>query len=205
MRKGSAGRSGSPEIPREEIFITTKVWNSDQGYERTLAAFEASLQRLGMEYVDLYLIHWPVKGKYKETWRALETLYKEGKARAIGVSNFQVHHLEDLMADAEIKPMVNQVEFHPFLTQEKLRDFCRREGIQLEAWSPLMRGEVVNVPEIVELAEKYGKRRPRSCCAGISSTASSPSPNRCGKRESGKTPTCSISNCRRRTWRNWMH
>ncbi len=144
-------------IPREEIFITTKVWNSDQGYERTLAAFEASLQRLGMEYVDLYLIHWPVKGKYKETWRALETLYKEGKARAIGVSNFQVHHLEDLMADAEIKPMVNQVEFHPFLTQEKLRDFCRREGIQLEAWSPLMRGEVVNVPEIVELAEKYGK------------------------------------------------
>jgi diketogulonate reductase-like aldo/keto reductase len=144
-------------IPREEIFITTKVWNSDQGYERTLAAFEASLQRLGMEYVDLYLIHWPVKGKYKETWRALETLYKEGKARAIGVSKFQVHHLEDLMADAEIKPMVNQVEFHPFLTQEKLRDFCRREGIQLEAWSPLMRGEVVNVPEIVELAEKYGK------------------------------------------------
>ena len=144
-------------IPREEIFVTTKVWNSDQGYESTLAAFEASLRRLGMEYVDLYLIHWPVKGKYKETWRALEDLYKEGKARATGVSNFQVHHLEDLMADAEIKPMVNQVEFHPFLTQEKLRDFCRKEGIQLEAWSPLMRGEVVNVPEIVELSEKYGK------------------------------------------------
>lgn len=144
-------------IPREEIFITTKVWNSDQGYESTLAAFEASLRRLGMEYVDLYLIHWPVKGKYKETWRAMETLYKEGKVRAIGVSNFQVHHLKDLMSDAEIKPMVNQVEFHPFLTQEKLRDFCRNEGIQLEAWSPLMRGEVVNVPEIVELSEKYGK------------------------------------------------
>lgn len=144
-------------IPREELFITTKVWNSDQGYESTLAAFEASLRRLGMEYVDLYLIHWPVKGKYKETWRALQTLYKEGKAKAIGVSNFQVHHLEDLMADAEIKPMVNQVEFHPFLTQEKLREFCRKEGIQLEAWSPLMRGEVVRVPEIVQLSEKYRK------------------------------------------------
>lgn len=145
------------EVSREELFITTKVWNTDQGYDSTLAAFEASLRRLGMEYVDLYLIHWPVKGKYKETWRALETLYREGRVRAIGVSNFQVHHLEDLMADAEIKPMVNQVEFHPFLTQETLRAFCRKEGIQLEAWSPLMRGEVMNVPEIVELSKKYGK------------------------------------------------
>lgn len=144
-------------IAREEIFITTKVWNTEQGYESTLAAFEASLRRLGMEYVDLYLVHWPVKGKYKETWRALETLYKEGKTRAIGVSNFQIHHLKDLMADAEIKPMVNQVEFHPFLTQEELRNFCRKEGIQLEAWRPLMRGEVANVPEIVELSKKYGK------------------------------------------------
>jgi diketogulonate reductase-like aldo/keto reductase len=144
-------------VSREELFITTKVWNTDQGYDSTLAAFEASLRRLGMEYVDLYLIHWPVKGKYKETWRALETLYREGRVRAIGVSNFQVHHLEDLMADAEIKPMVNQVEFHPFLTQETLRAFCRKEGIQLEAWSPLMRGEVMNVPEIVELSKKYGK------------------------------------------------
>lgn len=144
-------------VSREELFITTKVWNTDQGYDSTLAAFEASLRRLGMEYVDLYLIHWPVKGKYKETWRALETLYREGRVRAIGVSNFQVHHMEDLMADAEIKPMVNQVEFHPFLTQETLRAFCRKEGIQLEAWSPLMRGEVMNVPEIVELSKKYGK------------------------------------------------
>ena len=120
-------------VSREELFITTKVWNTDQGYDSTLAAFEASLRRLGMEYVDLYLIHWPVKGKYKETWRALETLYREGRVRAIGVSNFQVHHLEDLMADAEIKPMVNQVEFHPFLTQETLRAFCRKRG---SSWRP---------------------------------------------------------------------
>jgi len=113
-------------LPREEVFITTKVWNDRQGYESTLQAFEESRQRLGVEYVDLYLIHWPVKGKYKETWRALEKLYKDGWVRAIGVSNFQIHHLEDLLADCEIRPMVNQVELHPRLTQEPLRDFCRK-------------------------------------------------------------------------------
>ncbi|MBN2910327.1 aldo/keto reductase [Polycladomyces sp. WAk] len=144
-------------VRREELFITTKVWNTDQGYDSTLAAFEASLQRLGIDYVDLYLIHWPVAGKYKETWKALEKIYRDGRARAIGVSNFQVHHLEDLMADAEIKPMVNQVEFHPYLTQVELREYCSQHGIQVEAWRPLMKGEVANVPEIRELAVKYGK------------------------------------------------
>ncbi|KPC74675.1 glyoxal reductase [Thermoactinomyces vulgaris] len=144
-------------VPREELFITTKVWNADQGYESTLQAFEESRTKLGLEYVDLYLIHWPVKGKYKETWKALERLYKDGKVRAIGVSNFQVHHLEDLMADCEVKPMVNQVEFHPYLVQTELRAFCKQAGIQLEAWSPLMQGEVFRVPLLQELAEKYGK------------------------------------------------
>jgi diketogulonate reductase-like aldo/keto reductase len=144
-------------VPREELFITTKVWNADQGYESTLQAFEESRAKLGLEYVDLYLIHWPVKGKYKETWKALEKLYKDGKVRAIGVSNFQVHHLEDLMADCEVKPMVNQVEFHPYLVQTELRTFCKQAGIQLEAWSPLMQGEVFRVPLLQELAEKYGK------------------------------------------------
>ncbi|WP_124727893.1 aldo/keto reductase [Staphylospora marina] len=144
-------------VPREELFITTKVWNSDQGYDSTLKAFEASLERLGMDYVDLYLIHWPVKGKYKETWKALEKLYKEGRVRAIGVSNFQTHHLDDLLQDAEINPMVNQVELHPWLTQKELREYCSRHHIVLEAWSPLMRGKVTEVPEIVRLAEKYGK------------------------------------------------
>lgn len=100
-------------VAREDLFITTKVWNSDQGYESTLAAFEASMERLELEYLDLYLIHWPVKGKYKDTWRALEKLHKEGRIRAIGVSNFQIHHLEDLMIDATIKPAVNQVEPSP--------------------------------------------------------------------------------------------
>lgn len=144
-------------ISREEIFITTKVWNDQQGYETTLKAFEESRKKLNLEYIDLYLIHWPVKGMYKETWRAIEKLYKDGFVRAIGVSNFQTHHLESLMADCEIKPMVNQVEFHPRLTQKELLSFCKKEHIQLEAWSPLMRGEVLSHPTITELARKYEK------------------------------------------------
>lgn len=144
-------------VPREEIFLTTKVWNSDQGFESTLAAFEESRKKLDVEYVDLYLVHWPVNGKYKETWKALEKLYKEGWVRAVGVSNFQVHHLQDLIADSEMKPMVNQVEFHPYLNQKELRAYCQQEQIQLEAWSPLMQGKVGEEPTIVQLAEKYGK------------------------------------------------
>lgn len=144
-------------VPREELFITTKVWNSDQGYESTLQAFETSMEKLGLDYLDLYLIHWPVAGKYKETWKALEKLYKDGRVRAIGVSNFHVHHLKDLMADAEIKPMVNQVEYHPHLAQNELLEFCKAEGIQMEAWSPLKQGELLSEPTIVEIAEKHKK------------------------------------------------
>lgn len=144
-------------VPREELFITTKVWNSDQGYESTLQAFETSMEKLGLDYLDLYLIHWPVAGKYKETWKALEKLYKDGRVRAIGVSNFHVHHLKDLMADAEIKPMVNQVEYHPHLAQNELLEFCKAEGIQMEAWSPLKQGELLSEPAIVEIAEKHKK------------------------------------------------
>jgi methylglyoxal/glyoxal reductase len=144
-------------VPREELFITTKVWNSDQGYESTLQAFETSMEKLGLDYLDLYLIHWPVAGKYKETWKALEKLYKDGRVRAIGVSNFHVHHLKDLMADAEIKPMVNQVEYHPHLAQTELLEFCKAEGIQMEAWSPLKQGELLSEPTIVEIAEKHKK------------------------------------------------
>ncbi|MED3667271.1 aldo/keto reductase [Geobacillus stearothermophilus] len=144
-------------IPREQVFVTTKVWNTDQGYETTLKAFDASLKKLGFDYVDLYLVHWPVKGKYKETYKALEKLYKDGYVRAIGVSNFQIHHLQDVLADCEIKPMVNQVEYHPRLTQKELQAFCRENDIQLEAWSPLMRGEILTEPTIVEIGKKYGK------------------------------------------------
>ncbi|KIU05597.1 glyoxal/methylglyoxal reductase [Bacillus subtilis] len=144
-------------VAREELFITSKVWNEDQGYETTLAAFEKSLKRLQLDYLDLYLIHWPGKDKYKDTWRALEKLYKDGKIRAIGVSNFQVHHLEELLKDAEIKPMVNQVEFHPRLTQKDLRDYCKAQGIQLEAWSPLMQGQLLDNEVLTQIAEKHNK------------------------------------------------
>lgn len=144
-------------INREEIFVTTKVWNSDQGYERTLKAFEVSLRKLGLEYIDLYLIHWPVKNKYVETWKALEYLYKNGKVKAIGVSNFFIHHIEDILQTAEIIPMVNQVEFHPYVVQQELVDFCKDKGIQFEAWSPLMQGQITSVKEINQLAKKYNK------------------------------------------------
>ncbi|CAH8770403.1 aldo/keto reductase [Paenibacillus dendritiformis] len=144
-------------LNREDLFVTSKVWNADLGYESTLAAYETSLKKLGLDYLDLYLIHWPVAGKYKDAWRALEKLYKDGRVKSIGVSNFQVHHLEDLMKDAEIIPVVNQVEFHPLLNQKELRDFTKKHGIQLEAWSPLMQGELLNHPLLKEIADKYGK------------------------------------------------
>jgi methylglyoxal/glyoxal reductase len=145
------------EIKREELFITSKVWNSDLGYESTIAAYETSLSKLGLDYLDLYLVHWPVEDKYLEAWRALETLYKKGRVKAIGVSNFQVHHLEKVMKDAEIKPMVNQVEYHPRLTQQEVKSFCDNNGIQFEAWSPLMQGQLFDNPLLQELANKYNK------------------------------------------------
>jgi len=144
-------------LKREDLFITSKVWNADQGYDSTLEAYQASLDRLGLDYLDLYLIHWPVAGKYKDTWRALEHLYKEGKVKAIGVSNFQIHHLEDLLQDAEEKPVINQVEYHPWLTQEELLAFARKHEIQIEAWSPLAQGQLLNEPVLKEIADKHGK------------------------------------------------
>ncbi|TAI47497.1 aldo/keto reductase [Flagellimonas allohymeniacidonis] len=145
------------KVDREDIFVVSKVWNSDQGYESTLKAYEDSLERLGLDYLDLYLIHWPKEGLYKETWRALEKLYKEKRVRAIGVSNFLKHHLEDLFTGAEIVPMINQMEFHPFLIQQDLVDFCHQNGIQYEAWSPMMQGHIFGMEEFKNLAKKYNK------------------------------------------------
>ncbi|WP_144510324.1 aldo/keto reductase [Bacillus sp. FJAT-22090] len=144
-------------ITREELFITSKVWNSDLGYEQTIAAYEESLSKLGLDYLDMYLIHWPVEGKYKDAWRALETLYKEGRVKAIGVSNFHISHLEELMKDAEIKPMINQVETHPRLTQKELLAFCKQHHIQMEAWSPLMQGQLLDNADLQQIANKHGK------------------------------------------------
>ncbi|GEP88666.1 Aldo/keto reductase [Chitinophaga terrae (ex Kim and Jung 2007)] len=140
---------------RKDIFLTSKVWNADQGYDSTLKAFDTSLQKLKTTYLDLYLIHWPVKGKYKDTWKALEKLYADGRVKAIGVSNFLQPHLEDLLQSADVVPMVNQLEFHPYLVQQPLLDFCNQHKIQYEAWSPLMQGKIFEIPLLKELAEKY--------------------------------------------------
>ena len=144
-------------IKREDVFITTKVWNSHQGYDSTLYSCEGSLGRLGLSYVDLYLIHWPVQGLGDETWRAMIKLWRQGKARAIGVSNYSIRELNELIDKSDIVPAVNQVEFHPFLYQEELLRFCKNNKIQLEAYSPLTRGKRLNHPNILELAKKYNK------------------------------------------------
>ncbi|MDX1760313.1 MAG: aldo/keto reductase [Arenibacter algicola] len=144
-------------VDRKDIFVVSKVWNSDQGYESTIKSYESSLKRLNLDYLDLYLVHWPVKGKYKETWRAMEYLYKHRGVRAIGVSNFMQHHLEDLLTSSEIVPMVNQMEFHPYLVQQELIDFCNKNTIQYEAWSPLMQGHIFELDIMKDLAEKYNK------------------------------------------------
>ena len=147
-------------VLREELFITSKLWNSDQGYDSTLKAFDASLERLGLDYLDLYLIHWPqpMYDTYVESWQAMERLYKEGRVKAIGVSNFQPAHLERLAAECEVVPAVNQVELHPRLVQAEVRAYDEAHGIQTESWSPL-RGAMGNgVPEVIEnLAAKYHK------------------------------------------------
>jgi methylglyoxal/glyoxal reductase len=144
-------------LKREDIFVTSKAWTSDLGYEETKAAFELSLSKLGLDYLDLYLIHWPKEGKFKAAWKAMEELYKAGKIKAIGVSNFQAHHLEELLADAEVVPAVNQVELHPRLSQVEVREYCKQKGIQVEAWSPLMQGQLLDNEELRAIGAKYGK------------------------------------------------
>ena len=144
-------------INREEIFITTKLWNSDQGYDKTLSAFENSLQRLGLSYVDLYLIHWPVQGKILETWKAMIKILKVGKARAIGVSNYSIAELKETIQTSDIIPAINQVEFHPFLYQKDLLDFCKNNRIQIESYSPLTRGKKLNHPLVKAISNRYGK------------------------------------------------
>ena len=144
-------------IPRQEIFVTTKLWNSDHGYDRALRAFDKSMNRLALDYVDLYLIHWPVERLRKETWRAMEKIYRDGRCRTIGVSNYQISHLEELLDLAEVVPAVNQVEFSPFLYQKDLLEYCHSHHIRLEAYSPLTRTTKFNDPTIQQIANKYQK------------------------------------------------
>ncbi len=145
------------EVPRNEIFVTTKLWNSDQGYEPALRAFDASLKRLSMDYVDLYLIHWPLEGKRLESWRALETVLKSGRARAIGVSNYMQRHLEELLAKSQTIPSVNQVELSPYLNRRELREYCATHSIAVEAYSPLTQGLRLDDEPLVRVARHYGK------------------------------------------------
>ena len=146
-------------ITRDELFITSKVWNSDQGFEETLAAYDASLEKLGLEYLDLYLIHWPApaNGRFIETWKALEKLYADGRVRAIGVSNFEPGHLEQLLTEAAVVPAVNQVELHPALQNLAVQDFDAAHGIVTEAWSPLAQGAALKDPSVLAIAEAHGR------------------------------------------------
>lgn len=156
------------KIPRNEIFLTTKVWNTDQGYEATLQAFETSLKKLKTDYLDLYLIHWPAVNIYEdsvkmnqETWRAMEKLYEEGKVRAIGVCNFFEHHMEALLKTAKIHPMVNQIEINPGNPATELVKFCQAKDILVQAYSPMMKGKVLAIPLLEEIANKYHKTIPQ--------------------------------------------
>jgi diketogulonate reductase-like aldo/keto reductase len=145
------------DVQREHVFITTKVWNSDQGFDSTLRAFEGSLRRLGLSYVDLYLVHWPVQGKIVETWKAMIKILKIGKANAIGVSNYSIGDMKETIQNSNDLPAINQVEFHPFLHQKELLQFCKSNSIQLEAYSPLTRGKRLNHPVLLGIAKEYGK------------------------------------------------
>lgn len=144
-------------VDRKELFITTKVYDDEQGYAQTHRSFQKSLERLQLDYIDLFLIHWPVTAKYHETWRAMEELYASGQVRAIGVSNFHSQHIEDLLTTATITPMVNQIELHPQLNQRKLVEYCRQKGIVVTAYSPLGRGALLENPLLKKIARTHQK------------------------------------------------
>jgi 2,5-diketo-D-gluconate reductase A len=157
--KGVGAAIAASGLAREDVFVTTKLWNSDQGFETTLAAFDASLERLGFEYVDLYLIHWPApsQDRFVETWRAFEHIHEEGRARTIGVSNFRIEDLERLETETDTRPTVNQIELHPRLQQAELRAWQADQGIVTEAWSPLAQGALLDDETIAAIAERHGK------------------------------------------------
>lgn len=144
-------------IPREEIFVTTKLWNSDHGYDNTIKAFHRSLERLRLDYIDLYLIHWPVENLRLESWRALEKLYNDGLCKSIGVSNYMERHLDEILNNFSVVPAVNQVEFSPFLYLKELQNYCESKGIALESYSPLTKGHKLKDSNLIDIARRYDK------------------------------------------------
>ncbi|MEI7030300.1 aldo/keto reductase [Streptomyces pratensis] len=157
---GTGKAIAASQIARDELFVTTKLWNTEQGYDSTLRAFDASLEKLGLDYVDLYLIHWPVPAKdaYTDTYKAFEKIHAEGRAKSIGVSNFRPEHLERLLAETSVVPVLNQIELHPQLQQAESRAFHAQHGIATEAWSPLGQGKgLLEVPTVVAIAQKHGR------------------------------------------------
>ena len=148
------------KINREEIFLTTKLWNDNHGYEKTMKSFNESINRLGVEYLDLYLVHWPNKLNL-ETWRAFEDLYNQGKVKSIGVCNFKEGHIEDLKKSAKIIPMVNQIEIHPYRSQKNMISYCKENNIQVIAWGPILRGKIFSDAVMLELADKYNRSVPQ--------------------------------------------
>ena len=155
--KGIRKAIESELVTREELFVTSKLWNNHSSYDETITAYNQTLEKMGLDYLDLYLIHWPGQDKYLMPWKALENLYQEGRVKSIGVSNFQVNHLENLLSHSEIIPVINQIEFHPKLTQSEVRAYCLQHNIQVEAWSPLMNAELLNNEKVREIASKHGK------------------------------------------------
>ena len=192
-------------LARTDLFVTTKLNNDAHLPDDARKAFDGSLEALGFDYVDLFLIHWPLPTRYDgdfvSTWRTLEEFYRDGRARSIGVSNFQPQHIRRLHAEAEIPPAVNQIEVHPYLTQDDVRGFCAEHQIAVEGWSPIAQGEVLENPTIRDIAERAGRPRPRSCCAGTSSAATSSSRSRSPRPGSGRTSPSSTSSCPARTSR----
>ena len=144
-------------IPRNQIFVTTKLWNDDHGYDKALRAFDKSMKELNLDTIDLYLIHWPVTAKRKDSWKALQKIYQEGRCRSIGVSNYLIRHLEELLSETDVVPVVNQVEFSPFLYQKELLEYCRSKNILLEAYSPITKGKRLNDVSLIKIANKYHK------------------------------------------------
>ncbi|MDA3929877.1 MAG: aldo/keto reductase [Prolixibacteraceae bacterium] len=147
------------DVNRKDIFVTTKLWTDAMDFEQALKAYDQSLEKLGMDYVDLYLIHWPVTGKFIDAWKALEKIYKEGRVKAIGISNFLPIHLKQLLPEVEVMPSVNQMEFHPYLIQQELLDLCAENKIVYQAWSPIMQGRVFDIPLLKQIGRKYRKNQ----------------------------------------------